>query len=99
MLFTKPHFDTVAVSQFIQKQSKAIEKTTLNWDIRPYLVYLHAVDIINQLHFSPTLKKQKEYFIQKEGRKQFDPENKKPARFVPSVIKLMTDIYVRPPAG
>ena len=34
----------------VQKQSKAIKKTTLNWDKGPYLVYLHAVDIINQLH-------------------------------------------------
>ena len=35
---------------YVQKQSKAIKKTTLNWETGPYLVYLHAVDIINQLH-------------------------------------------------
>ena len=39
-----------------KKQSKAIEKTTLNWDIGPYLVYVHAVDIINQLHLALVLK-------------------------------------------
>ena len=27
-------------------------KTTLNWDIGPYIVYLHAVDIINQLRLA-----------------------------------------------
>ena len=32
----------------VQKQSKAIKETTLKWDIGPYLVYLHALDIINQ---------------------------------------------------
>ena len=57
------------------------------------------MDIINQLHestFSPALEKQKQYFIQKEGRKQFHTENKKPVRFEPSFIGLTTDIYVRP---
>ena len=98
MFFMKP-----TRTQFpfdVQKQSKAIKKTTLNWEIGPYLVYLHAVDIINQLHctFSPAIEKQKEYFMQKEGRKQFHPKYANPVRFVPRFIGLTTDIYVRPPS-
>ena len=35
--------------------------------------------------------------MQKEGRKQFHSEYKKPVRVVPSFIGLTTDIYIRPP--
>ena len=45
MFFMNPHFDTVSV--LCTKQSKAIKKTTLNWEIGPHVVYLYAVDIIN----------------------------------------------------
>ena len=74
-----------------------MEKTTLNWDKGPYLVYLHAVDIINQLHvhLAQLLKNRNNTSSKKKEENNFT-QNKKPVRFKPRFIGLTTDIYVRP---
>ena len=77
----------------VQKQSKAIEKTTLNWDIDLILyIFMLWTSLISYIYPCSRKTKQKNS-IQKEGRKQFHLENKKPVRFAPSFIGLTTNIY------
>ena len=56
----------------VQKQSKTIEKTTLNWEIGPSLVYFHAVNIINHLHLA-LLSKNKRILHAKRRKKTMPP--------------------------
>ena len=50
---------------------KPIEKTTLYWDIGPYIVYLHAVDIINQLRLALLSKNKKNTPSKKKEENNF----------------------------
>ena len=66
----------------VQKQSKAIEKTTLNWDIGPCLVYVHSVDITNRLHLAlsyiyPCSRKAKRILNRKRRKKTVSPREQK----------------------
>ena len=57
-------------------------KKTLNWDVGLYLVYVHAVDIINRLHLALSYiylwsRKAKRIVHPKWGKKTISPREQK----------------------
>ena len=82
----------------VQKQSKTIQKTTVNWEIGPYLVYLHAVDIINHLHLALLSKNKTNTSCKKKEENNFTWSTKSLSGLCQVLLGLLLIFTSEPPS-